>query len=115
MLPRKHRLPRFELVRVKNQGRLIPGKLFSLLKTSNQVGASRFGFIVSKKISKKAVERNRIRRLLFEAVQAVLPRIKEKADFVFLVKKAILDQPLEVIKKETERIFSDEKADLKTD
>jgi len=50
----------------------------------------KFGIIVSKKISKKAVERNQIRRRLMEAVRLNLELFPEGFRGIFLVKKNIL-------------------------
>ncbi len=47
-----------------------------------------FGFIVSTKVSPDAVNRNRIKRALSEAVRQSLKEIKEGATVVFLVKQA---------------------------
>jgi ribonuclease P protein component len=50
----------------------------------------KFGIIVSKKISKKAVERNQIKRRLFEAVRLNMGIFPEGFRGIFLVKKNIL-------------------------
>ena len=124
MLPKQHRLPlRTELKRIQKEGKLIQGELFSLLVSGRvhlgggakfdsrehlRGGArppSRFGLIVSTKIHKKAVRRNRIRRLLVAAVGKMLPEIKPGFDGVFLVKKAILGKRLVVIEKEVRALF----------
>ncbi|MBU3942712.1 ribonuclease P protein component [Patescibacteria group bacterium] len=51
----------------------------------NDLKSTRFGFIVSKKFSKKAVERNRAKRVLREIIKIKLPRIKTGLDIVILV------------------------------
>lgn len=112
MLPKQHRLPlRKEFNQVKKQGQLFQGNLFSLL-IARQYGSppgckspSRFAFIVSKKIHKKAVKRNKIRRMLVGSVQAFLSEIKSGVDAVFLTKKVIIDKNFTEIKKEVKRIF----------
>jgi ribonuclease P protein component len=60
--------------RVFKQGSPIKGRLFFLkiLKTENKT--SRIGLSVSKKISNKAVVRNKIKRRLREAVRAELKK-----------------------------------------
>ncbi len=51
----------------------------------NDLESTRFGFIVSKKFSKKAVERNRAKRVLREIIKIELPKIKTGLDIVILV------------------------------
>jgi len=107
MLPKQHRLPlRTEFSRVKKEGRLYQGKLFSLLiaKKDNRQ-PSRLTFIVSNKIHKKATQRNYFRRLLSEAILPFLPAIRPGFDGVFLVKKSIIGKNLSEIKKEVELVF----------
>lgn len=56
---------------------------FLLIKTRENGGDySRFGFLVSQKVSKKAVERNKIKRLLRETVSQNFSKIKPGKDVV---------------------------------
>jgi ribonuclease P protein component len=59
---------------------------------------SRFGFIVSTKISKKAVVRNKIKRIIAESIRKRLPNIKKGQDIVFLIKPNVI----KITKKELE-------------
>lgn len=115
MLPKQYRLSlKTELSRIKKEGKVIWGKLFNLLvanqpqATNNQLPVSRFAFVISKKVHKRAVKRNRVRRLLVEAIRSNLGKIKPGFDFVFLVKKEIIGQELPVIKDQVEKIFRHE-------
>lgn len=111
MLPKQHRLVlRKEFNRIKKQGQFFQGRLFSLLIIKQASLKKRFAFVVSKKIAKNATKRNKIRRLLAEAVYDYLTRIKTGVDGVFLIKKTIIAKNLDQIKKEVERIFK--QADL---
>lgn len=105
MLPKQYRLPlRKELLKIKKEGKLHPGKFFSLLvNNKGNENFSRFGFIISKKVHKKASKRNRVRRLLIESIRSCLPKIKPGFDYVFLAKKLIVDRKLLEIKKEVEK------------
>lgn len=111
MLPKQNRLPlRTDLVRVQEKGELFQGRLFSLLVSKSagqQVSKqpSRFGFIISTKIHKRATKRNRSRRLLIEAIRGLSSKIKPGFDCVFLAKKAIVGKELGEIKGEVERLF----------
>ena len=65
-------------------GKGLKGALFVLKIINNNSEASRFGFIVSGKVSKKAVERNRIRRRASEIIRLNLKQIKGGFDIVFV-------------------------------
>lgn len=104
MLPRLNRLKKrkdFEkIVAVK---RFFEEEILFLKKIKNNLNYSRIGFIVSQKISKKAVIRNKIKRRLREIIRLNLPIIKEGYDFIFFTKKGIENKKFselkEIIKK----------------
>jgi len=80
------------------------------LYTPNGLDLSRFGFIVSTRISKKAVLRNRAKRLLREVVRALLPKMKGGFDVLFLAKKETIKASQAQILKEAKKLFK--KGDL---
>jgi ribonuclease P protein component len=93
-----------EFAEVKNKGEMKATELFSViyLNPSRSTTESpldrgdskerKFGAIISKKISKKAVDRNQIRRRLMEAVRLNRDMFPEGFRGIFLVKKNILDK-----------------------
>lgn len=100
MLKRKFRLPKEKLKAKKslNVGDFV-------LKTSeNNLGLSRFGFVVSKKIDKRAVVRNKAKRFFRAYIEDNLKTIKPGYDFLFILKKvpekATLIQMKEILSKE---------------
>jgi len=68
--------------RLRQQGRSIMSPLLILAWMPNDVVRTRVGFVVSKRISKRAVDRNFIKRLLSEAMRDVLPRLPGGLDIV---------------------------------
>jgi len=104
-LAKKYRLTgkkQFDLV--KKRGQLIDASLFSLLVfRSQEKEGPKFGFVVSKRIDKRAVVRNKIRRVLAEAVRQVLPEIREDLRIIFLAKPALkevdFNQVLTLVRK----------------
>jgi len=86
MLPERNRLKkRKDFEKVFKEGKSWK-ESFLLLKTvPNKLKVSRFGFIVGKKYSKKAVLRNKIKRRLREIIRERLPEIKEGLDGVVIV------------------------------
>jgi len=58
---------------------------FVILKTvKNNLGVNRFGFVVSQKVSKKATERNRVRRRLASIIKSEGKNIKAGTDLVLI-------------------------------
>lgn len=70
----------FALVFKGGQG--FKGDLFFLKARGNDLTKSRFGIIVSQKISKKASQRNKIRRRIKAIIFQKLPQIKSGLDVV---------------------------------
>jgi len=68
------------------KGQVVRSKYFVLKYSSNpRRQTPRIAVVVSKKIMKPAVGRNRIRRRLYEAVRQELPALSERSDIVFIV------------------------------
>lgn len=101
VLKRENRIKsKREFFDIKNKGRVEYSPLFGFLTTKENDDLKKFGFIVSKKISKKAVDRNRIRRILSEIVRINLDKFKKGTRVIFLTKQAILGKKMSEIEKE---------------
>ncbi|OGM02618.1 ribonuclease P protein component [Candidatus Woesebacteria bacterium GWA1_41_8] len=61
---------------------------------------SRYGFVVSTKIAKEAVHRNRIKRALREAVRHNLSILKNGHEVIFLTKRNIIRRTTDEIMKQ---------------
>ena len=66
-------------------GRTVRTPVLSLVYASNARKKTRFAIVVSKKVLKSAVGRNRIRRRLYEAIRLELPNLKLPTDHIFIV------------------------------
>ncbi len=66
-------------------GKTIRTPKMSLVHNKNDRGYQRFAVTVSKKVSKSAVGRNRIRRRVYEAIRLELPEFTAKRDNIFVV------------------------------
>ncbi|HLJ34413.1 MAG TPA: ribonuclease P protein component [Ktedonobacteraceae bacterium] len=75
-----------EFLRVRQQGRSITSRLLILAYVANNSETTRIGFVVSKRVSKHAVERNYIKRLLSETVRPLLPGLPNGLDIVLSVR-----------------------------
>ena len=75
-LNKKNRLKKKrDFEEVFKNGKTIKGVFLFIKFKKNDVSATRFGFIVSVKVSRKAVERNKLRRIFSEIVQTALKDI----------------------------------------
>jgi ribonuclease P protein component len=82
-------------------------KGFLILKVyKNGLDKSRFGFVASLKVSKKAVVRNKIRRRISEIIRIKLKDIKTGFDFVFVVLPGIEKQKFQEIKEDINHILA---------
>lgn len=105
MLPKQYRLTQkkdFQLVLKK--GRISHGKYFNLFTLQNQESLQ-IGIIVSNKVSKKATERNRIRRIIRNICRESLKDLKSGCWYLFLVKSQAREIEAEKITLETKRIL----------
>jgi ribonuclease P protein component len=96
MIGRTHRFHGYGSLRYTYQhGHTVRGPLCSLRFVRNdRRKAYRLAVVVSKKVSKSAVKRNRIRRRLYEAVRMHEPEIVQPYDIVLTVfSEQILELP----------------------
>lgn len=66
-------------------GKTIRRSKMSLVFTMNTRGYTRVAVVVSKKVEKTAVGRNRIRRRVYEALRLNMDYIPKKTDYIFVV------------------------------
>jgi len=86
MFKRQNRLPggsRF------NSSKSFTVAFFVLKVKENNLGLNRFGIVVSKKIDKRAVVRNRIKRMLREIILNINSEMTSGHDMLFIVRKMI--------------------------
>lgn len=108
MLASKNRLPASEIEKVKANGKLYQKKFFGIsIAPGSDPHNSRFGFIVSTKISKLAVQRNRIKRALSESVRYHLFAITPGYDIIFLAKKVLVTVSTNEIMQEVQIALRD--------
>lgn len=108
-LARVHRLRRQEFDSVYRQGKRISGVYFRAI-VLKRVGEGfnvppQIGIVVSKKVSKRAVQRNRIRRQLQAAFQHLLPRLHRGWQGILIVQNSALGCTYAQILPELEKIL----------
>lgn len=106
MLPRKNRLKRKkEFERVFKEGETKKEDFLFLKWLKNNLPISRFSFVVSRKISRKATQRNKIRRRLREIVRLKIPKIKKGIDGILVALPGLEKKDFLEIKETIEKIF----------
>jgi ribonuclease P protein component len=89
-----------EFQRVRQQGRSITSRLLILAWTPNDVAQLRIGFVISKRISKRAIDRNHLKRLLGEAIRSLLPELTPGWDIVISARKDTLTADLHTLEQD---------------
>jgi len=88
MLQKQHRL----ITPIGRNATVVTTPFFTLKLRENNSQYSRFGFVVSKKIAKSAVIRNRLRRVVRSAVEESLGNIRQGYDLLFIITKTFEDE-----------------------
>ena len=86
MLAKKYRFHSRGGVRyVYQHGKTVRKPRMSLVFCDNTRGFTRIAVVVSKKVTKAAVKRNRIRRRVYEVVRQNFEFIPKKRDYIFVI------------------------------
>ena len=102
MLAKKFRLTGAKnFARIQKEGKVYQAADFGIAYVKREdANPSRFGFIVSTKIAKDAVDRNRFKRAMSEAVRIASIDLITGFDAVFLAKTSIVRVPTSEVMKE---------------
>ena len=106
MLPKENRLKlKKDFETVFRKGKSFNQDILLLKVLENDSNIKRFGFIVSRKISKKAVMRNKIKRRLREAVGARLKKARDGVDCVLVALPGIEKKDFADIEKSVDNLL----------
>jgi len=106
VLNKLHRLKKNnDIGKVLKQGKKFTENFLIIKTLPNDLEETRFAFIISKKFSKKAVVRNRIRRQVSEVIKDNLKAIKEGIDVVVLSIPGSQERSSEEIKGTVSRLL----------
>jgi|TARA_B100001971_G_C18012268_1_gene443029 ribonuclease P protein component len=107
MLYAKHRLAkRADIERVFKKGRSFFVGNIGIRIAKNNLKVSRFTVVASLKVSKKAVDRNKLKRKLREIIRKeILPSVKPGFDGVISTKKPLLELSYNELQSLTIKLF----------
>jgi len=113
MLSSKNRLrKKSDIDNVFKHGKTVAGRFVFLKALKNGLENNRFAFVVSLKVSKRAVDRNKIKRRLREIIKQSLDKssgqagLKQGFDFVIVAKPLICNKNFQEIKQDINEIFN---------
>lgn len=106
MLPRNHRIIRERDFALIGRSRPIASHGgFTMKAIPNQLGYPRFAVVISKKVYKKATDRNRLRRRLSPLLKHLSPQVGSR-DFLITVRADLLPCPPEDLRHRITSLFS---------
>ncbi len=103
-MPRKHRLTRADLASLP-QPRRTHGEFLSLSISEGPFTEPRFACVVSKKVSLRAVDRNRVKRRVRASLAPIIPLITEPRAFVLVAKAKSRDATYQEIDQDVRRVI----------
>lgn len=113
MLPSINRLSKKnDIDRVFRRGQGIKlGGVF-LKAVLNNLPESRFAFVVSNKVSKKAVVRNRLRRIFRETIRQEKDKIKKGLDIIIMALPGLQDKEAGIVRSALTSILKEGKINI---
>ena len=106
MLLKQNRLKKKkDFEKVFNHGRIYRQDFLLLKLLKNDLEFSRIGFIVSKKISNKAVVRNKVKRRLRDIVRKKISDMKNNNDIIIIALQGIQEKTFQEMEQEIDKIF----------
>jgi len=111
MLEKKYRITKnADFKRIYQKGKFFSNDFFLVKFYPNRLSNSRFSIIVNKKINKKAVIRNKIKRQIREIVRNKLKQLRSGFDIIIIIKRDLSQDFFNEMEKQLLVLFK--KADL---
>ena len=110
MLSKKYLLNKKEVFLLKREGKVVDKNPFfnTIAFRIPEESVSKFTFIISKKVSRKAVERNKVKRVMAEAIRVNIDKFDKGYYIGFYLKEKATDKSYEelfdLVNKEISKI-----------
>ena len=110
MISKKNKVQRDQIPFILEKGLQTKSSFFIVRYQKNDVALPRFCAIISRKVEKSAVKRNRIRRQIFESIRLNLKENENLRilayDLVLIPKKIVLKKDFHDIKKDISSLLN---------
>jgi len=100
---------RIDFENLFRKSKTIAGKLIFFRVKKNALSSFRFCVVVSSKVSKKAVVRNKIKRRIKEIVKTSYPGLRSGFDIAIIAQTEILNKKYSEIEAEVNNLFKSAK------
>lgn len=101
MLKKVNRLKKVKDINLVHQkGKAFFTKFLVAKTTKNGLEISRFAILISKKVHKSAVKRNRIRRIINGELKNLIKDITSGYDVILIISKNVINDDKKTVKKE---------------
>lgn len=108
MIAAKYKVPRLLIPMILEKGREYASRLFIIRSQKNSEQICRYRVIVSRKMHRLAVGRNRLRRQIYEAIRLNTTVEQRGKDIILIPKKIILDKKYAEISADIKKIIDGE-------
>jgi len=106
MLSQENRLKaKKDFERILKEGKGYKEDFLFLKIIKNNLNQSRFGFIISQKVSRKATLRNKIKRRLREIIKNKLTKIKKGIDILIIVRPGLENKDFWEVEENVNKLF----------
>jgi ribonuclease P protein component len=106
MLSKKRRIEKKNFTALQKKGKSLFTKLFSVtVGALKDKEAFKVSVVVSKKVAKTAVTRNRLRRVVYGALGEMLPHLQKGLFFIFYLKSGVEKITKSQLEKEIQDLF----------
>ncbi len=96
-------------LKIRTKGQSLDTPLFKIKVFAGKNDELKFGFVVSKKIDKRAVIRNRTKRVLKNAARRYLKKAMAGQRLIIYAKKSLDFSQADTVSKELERVLEDKR------